>query len=179
MAPWLQSDTLAPSHPKWCLWAPPGSLSHRGSHVKLQKRPSWRCQHCPPSAPCGGSEAGSHALGWTLLCPLPFWTPAGPFRRGLLAPWLAERLCCWRGIEGSRRCPEQEVRRATGHPGGEPGAGGQGEGGNAERPPACTELSVAAPWVAQAVVLCGVKRKLQGGGSLLLRASTTAYTTHG
>lgn len=28
------------------------------------------------------------------------------------------------------------------------------------------------------VVLCGVKRKLQGGGTLLLRASTTA-TPHG
>lgn len=39
--------------------------------------------------------------------------------------------------------------------------------------------AMAAPWVAPPVVLCGVKRKLQGGGTLLLRASTTAYTTHG
>ena len=35
--------------------------------------------------------------------------------------------------------------------------------------------AVAAPWVAQPVVLCGVERKLQGGGTLLLRALTTAY----
>ena len=39
--------------------------------------------------------------------------------------------------------------------------------------------AVAAPWVAQPVVLCGVERKLQGEGTLLLRALTTAYTTHG
>lgn len=30
-------------------------------------------------------QAGSHALRWTLLCPLPFWTTAEPFGRGLLA----------------------------------------------------------------------------------------------
>lgn len=87
-------------------------------------------------------------------------------------PWLSERLrrmhtvavlLTW--VEGTRRCPEQEVIEGclvdlVGS--------SRSEGAWRIQGGLCMRTLVAAPWVAwpaQPAVLCGVKRKLRGGGS--------------
>lgn len=92
---------------------------------------------------------------------------AEPFKRGLIARWLPQRPCCWPGVEGSRRCPEQEVRRAAGRPGGEPWRVGRGRGecreasARTHRALRCLLPGWPGRWPA---VLCGVKRKLRVEG---------------